>query len=135
VLDIIEIVRDPSVGLIEGVDLAAQPIDLGPAGDARLDAMSMEIFLDGVAIEAIARLHRNRMRPRTDQRHIALQHIDQLWQLIEAQPTQNSPNAGNPRVVPYCSQRSRLVAAVNMHSPKFKHLDHVVVQAEALLRK
>src|SRR5438874_8161391 len=91
VFNVIEIVRHTGVRLFERVDLAAQSINLGPAGDARFDAMAMKILPDRIAIETTAGLHRDRMRARTDQRHVAAEHINQLWQLVEAQPTQSAP--------------------------------------------
>lgn len=61
VLDVVEIVRDPGSRFFERVDLAAQSIDLSPAGEARFDAVTVRIFLDRLAIEAITCLHRDRM--------------------------------------------------------------------------
>src|SRR5271165_275640 len=134
-LDVIKVMYDAGMRLFDRVHLAAQPVDLRPAGDARLDAMSMDIFFDRVDIEATAGLHRNGMRSRTDQRHIAAQHIDQLRQLIDAQSTQDATDTGDPRVVWHGALRPRLVAPVDIHRAKFEHPDHVVIETEALLNK
>ena len=40
-----------------------------------------------------------RMRPRADQRHLALQHVDQLRQLVEAGAADEAADAGDARVV------------------------------------
>src|SRR5207248_6705884 len=76
-------IRDRTV---TGVQTCALPIsvDLGPASDARFDAMSMQILFNRLAIEAAAGLHRHCMRARTDQRHVAAHNIDKLRQLVEA---------------------------------------------------
>jgi hypothetical protein len=110
VFDVVKIMRDPGACLFERVDLAAKATNLRPAGDAGHDAMAMEVSLDCVAIKPIAGLHRNRMRARTDQGHVAAQHIDQLRQLIDAQSAKDATDAGNPRVILHRALRPGLVA-------------------------
>src|SRR5216683_3435244 len=66
-LDIFEIIDDAKPRLVEVIDLAALPMDLGPTGYARLYPVPVEILFDGVIIELVAGFHRNRMRAGADQ--------------------------------------------------------------------
>src|SRR5437660_9349577 len=79
VFDVIEIELDALLDLLLIVDLAAPAIDLGPAGDARLDAVAGEIAVDGLVEQPALQLALHRMRARTDQREVAVEHdIEQL---------------------------------------------------------
>src|SRR5215468_10432983 len=85
VLDVIEIELDALLDLLFIVDLAAPAVDLRPAGDAGLDAMAREVAVDRFVEQTALQLALHRMRPRADQRKIALEHyIEQLRQLVEA---------------------------------------------------
>src|SRR6516162_8371758 len=127
--------RHPSTRLFKCVHLAAQSIDLGPAGDARLNAMTMQVLLHRFAIEVITRLHRDRVRARTNQRHIAAQHINKLRKLVEAEQTQDTSQGSDTRIVSYCALRARRVRAIDMHRAEFDHPNHLVVETEALLHE
>src|SRR6476661_10125567 len=50
-LDIFEIIDDAKPRLVEVIDLAALPMDLGPTGYARLYPVPVEILFDGVIIK------------------------------------------------------------------------------------
>src|ERR1700758_5199643 len=100
---------------VDRVHFAAQPVYLGPAGDAWLDAMTMQILLDRLAVEPIAGSHCDRVRARTDERHISARHIDKLRQLVHAEPTQDAPQPGDPRIVSYGAPRPRRVAPIDVH--------------------
>src|SRR5690606_5124002 len=72
VLDIIEVVIDPLHDLVDRVSLPAPAIDLGPAGNARLDAMAGEIAFHSLVIELVVGLGLQWMRARPDDRQLAL---------------------------------------------------------------
>src|SRR5205823_14332026 len=71
--------------------LAAQPVHLGPAGDARLDAMAVAVAGD-VAREQLHEL--GPLRPGADQAHLALEHVEQLRELVERAAAQEAPDRG-----------------------------------------
>src|SRR5690554_3412032 len=54
------------------------PVDLRPSSNARLNLMPSRLF-GRVAVQVV-----HQQRARTDQTHVALKHVDQLRQLIEA---------------------------------------------------
>src|ERR1700704_1360768 len=64
--DIDEIVFEPAPHLFGCFGLAAQAVNLGPTGDARLHSMSCQIAVDECGVFLIVRC---RMWPRSDQRH------------------------------------------------------------------
>lgn len=53
--------------------------DLGQAGDAGLDAVTGHVGVDLVGVIVVVR---DGMRARTDQGHMPLQDVEQLWQFI-----------------------------------------------------
>ena len=56
VLDVVEVVLDAPADLFRRVGLAAPAVDLGPAGDARLDLVAGEVAVDDFVVEAVAGL-------------------------------------------------------------------------------
>ncbi len=87
-VDIAQIQRDP---VVEVVDPGAAG-DLPEPGDAGFHGqppalpalVAFDLGGDG--------------RPGPDQRHLALEHIDQLWQLVEGPAAQPAADGGDPRV-------------------------------------
>src|SRR5678810_591738 len=81
VAQVLEVVLDPGAHLLDRVGLAAVSVHLGPAGDAGLD------------------LVRDRVRPRADDAHAALQDVEELRQLVERVAAQEGAERRDPRVV------------------------------------
>src|SRR5438105_6649535 len=74
VLDVIEVELDALLDLLFVVDLAAPAVDLGPAGNAGPDPVAREIAVDRLVEQAALQLALHRVRTRTDEREIALEH-------------------------------------------------------------
>ena len=53
-----------------------------------------------------------RQRPRPDEAHLAPQRVDELRQLVDREPPQNSPDPRHPRVVADLEQRARRLVRV-----------------------
>src|SRR5436190_3608094 len=84
VLDVIEIELDTLLDLLVGVDFAAPAVDLRPAGDPGLDAVTCEIAVDGLVEQPALQFTLHGVRARPDQRKVALEHdIEQLRQFVE----------------------------------------------------
>ena len=92
-IDIPEVVRYARLCLLRRINLAAQPMHLGPPSHARSHAMAMKIVSDRFVIEPLAGFHRHHMRSRTDQRHVAAEHVEELRQLIQTQAAQNATHS------------------------------------------
>src|SRR5687768_12654235 len=71
-------------------------MDLGPAGNARLDPLAMCVDRELVAQLLVVR---DGVRARTDQAHLADEHVDQLRQLIDRGRANKAPDACNARIV------------------------------------
>jgi hypothetical protein len=85
-----------SAHLVVGVGLAAQAVDLRPAGDARQHVVAPRIARDLLLVFAIVR---ERVRARADQRHVALDDVDELRQLVDVPFAQGSPETRDARIV------------------------------------
>src|SRR2546427_5754822 len=76
VRDVVKVVLD---ALAER-SVAAPAVDLGPAGDAGLDAVASHVVRNGLA-ELVD--EEGALRPGADQAHVALQDVDELGQLVQ----------------------------------------------------
>src|SRR3954470_2073046 len=91
---------DALLGLLLRVGLAAPAVDLRPAGQSRLDAVTGEIAVNRLVIAARFRLGVDGVRARPDQRQIALEHdVEKLRQLVKARLADDAPDPGNAAVV------------------------------------
>ena len=100
VLDVVEIVLDAALDLFLAVGLAAPAVDLRPAGDAGLDAVAREIAVDRLVVEVLRGLGVDRVRPRADQRQVAVEHhVEELRQFVEAGLADEAADAGDARIV------------------------------------
>src|SRR5437762_4232479 len=90
---------DAALGALNRADLAAQPFHLRIASDARLHAVPSGIAADRFVIKAVADHHFGTMGPRSYQRHAPLQNIEQLRQLVDAEPAQDSARRSDALIV------------------------------------
>src|SRR3546814_8385641 len=73
------------------------------------------------------------VRTRADQRHVALENVDELRQLVEARPAQEAPHPRHPAVVAPGQHLGIGVGQVVMHGPELPAIEQIVVEAVALL--
>src|SRR5689334_9647020 len=108
VFDIEEVVLYP----LREIARAAQIVDLRPTGDAGLHEMLLH-----VTRHAIAKLgdEFGALGPRTDERHLAAQHVHELRQLVEAEAAQEAAEACRPGFAVRRPDRARLVLGVQRH--------------------
>jgi hypothetical protein len=103
------------------------PVDLGPAGDARLHGQAPALAL-GVAVD----LDRHR-RPRAHDRHVAAQDVDEVGHLVERRAPQQAPDAGDPRVSLAHRQAGAHVLGACDHRAQLEHVEGAAVLAHAPL--
>ena len=84
-LDIPDVILDPLLHLPQLLGLPAETAHLRPAGDTRLDQMAHHILVDQPAV--VLRMLKH-MRTRPHHRHVTLEHIDELRQLVDARAAQ-----------------------------------------------
>src|SRR5215813_2229773 len=75
--------------------LASETVDLGPAGDAWLHMVAKGVTRDQLLIIMIMS---SRMRAWSNNRHLAPQHIEKLWQLVDAGPSQPRTDVRHSRI-------------------------------------
>ena len=87
-------------------------VHLGPAGDAGLDLVADHVALDQRPVQLVVR---DGVRPRPDDAHAALQHVDELRQLIQEVLRRKAPERRDAGVVlarlrdAGCRPRSRVI--------------------------
>ena len=81
VLDVPDVELDTAFHLPELAGLAAEAVDLGPAGDAGLDEVAHHVLLDDVGVLFGVLQH---VGTRTDDGHVAAEDVDELGQLVDA---------------------------------------------------
>ena len=69
------------------------------------------------------------MRPGSDDRHIAAQHVEDLRQLIERTAPQPAPDPRHPGVAAGNLEPGIVIGEMVMHGTKFQHLEVAVVEA------
>src|ERR1700682_1762974 len=133
VLDVIEIELDALLDLLVGVDFAAPAIDLRPAGNAGLDAVTREIAIHGLVEQPALQLALHGVRAGADQRQIALEHdVEELRQLVEAGSADETADAGDAGIVlghDLCGHR---IGLMMVQRAKLENVDGVLVKAATL---
>src|SRR6266851_9772616 len=76
--DVVKIVLDALPELVDRVGLTTPTVDLGPTGDARLDAEPRCVLLDRIVIQQVPSFRARGMRPRPDEGHVAPDHVEEL---------------------------------------------------------
>ena len=129
--------------------LAAQAVDLGPAGDPGLDAVAVLVAGD-VARELAHVL--GALGPRADEAHVAAQHVEQLGQLVEREsragsarrrgavdpPPSTPPGADAAARRHRCGSRAQPASAsparrISAHRPELEHVELAAVAADPAL--
>src|SRR5450631_162914 len=136
VLDVIEIELDPLLDLLFAVDFAAPAIDLGPAGNAGLDAMPREIAVHRFIEQPALQFALHGVRARSDQREIALEHdVEELGQFVKAGLADEAPDPGDAAVVFGHDLDGQRIGLIVVQRAKLEDVDALVVEAEPLLAK
>ncbi len=93
-------------------------------GDPGFDSQDLEFFL-GVLVGVLPDLG-----PRTDEAHLAFEHVDQLRQLIQLLAAQKPADAGQPVVV-QTGRRTAPGFGIDDHRAKFEDAERLAVPARA----
>src|SRR5579875_1249958 len=134
ILDVIEVAFDAALDFVRRIGLAAPAIDLRPAGNAGTHAMPGEIAVDDLVIFALGRLGVKRVRTGADERKIALEHdVEELRQLVEGCLANEAPDPRDARIALAHQFRRAEIERVDIHGSEFVDLDHLIVEAIALL--
>src|SRR4029079_4751833 len=90
ILDVPKVAIDPLLHQLETGGFSAETIDLSPAGQAGLHVLPECVIGDELGVPVIVGYG---MRSRTNDRHIAAQHVHELRQLVDAGGAQDCPDA------------------------------------------
>ena len=125
---------DAALDLFLAVGLAAPAMDLGPAGDARLDPMAREIAVHRLVVEMLGGLGVDGVRPRPDQRQVAGENdVEELRQLVEAGLADEAADPGDTLVILVDLLGGVGVGVLDIERAKLVDLDELVVEAMAPL--
>ncbi|CAM2144697.1 hypothetical protein PT2222_160130 [Paraburkholderia tropica] len=130
VAQVIEIVRHAQLHFFEPVGFAAKAVDLRPAGDAGLDAVTVDVARHHALVEIVVF---ERVRTRADHRHVAAQHVVELRQFVETRAAQERAHARHAAVAArgLAERAGRL--AVHAHRAELVDREHAPVRAFAPL--
>src|SRR5579859_4477624 len=128
VLDVVVVPLDP----VGDRGLAAQAVDLGPAGDPGFDPVAV-LVAGYLAHEALDEL--GPLRPRPDQAHVAAEHVQQLGELVQGGVAQEAPDRGAPVLAFDAAGRrargghERAPRRGGAHGAELEDVEHVAVTA------
>jgi hypothetical protein len=105
--------------LIDRCGFAAPSVYLSPSGYAGLYPMADWVLADRPGVGDTRGACRQRMRSRPHQRHFALQHVDELWQLIHARYAKELADSGDPRIPGSSELIAQWIRLFHKHGPKF----------------
>src|SRR5690606_32715595 len=108
---------------------SAEPMGLRPAREPRLHGLPRRIIRNEAIIGNAAGQHAERMRPWTDQRHVALEHVDELGQFVDRGPAEEAADGSNAGIIANRLHHARDVAAIDIHGAEFKYADRLAVQS------
>jgi len=132
-LDIIQIVLQSLPQFLDAVRGAAQRVDLGPAGDTRNDAVPGEVPLEDLAARPAGHPHADRVGTRPDERHLTLEDVEQLRQLIEARAPEERPEPGHARIALERLPAPRGIACRMVHRAELVELEDSALMTVPLL--
>src|SRR5690606_1158379 len=118
--------------LLRGVLLgrAIRIVELGPAGEAGPHAMAQLVVAD------LLRQLGDELRPlraRTDQAHVAAQHVPQLRQLVDAGLADEAAHARDACVLLAGPDRHAVLLRVRAHAAELDQAERAAAFADALL--
>ena len=105
-------------------------IDLRPSGHTGLDLVPEHVRWD-FSPELFDEVRP--FGPGTDEAHLSLQHIKQLGKLIEAAPSQKTPNRRSPWIICLRPNRTCLLFGIHPHGPKFDNAERMAIHTNPLL--
>src|SRR5580704_18112317 len=120
---------DSPADLLDRLCLASPPIYLCPAGDAEFDAVADRVIADRTRICNPSGACRQRMRPRTYKRHLPLQHVNKLRQLVQARHPEKAADSGDPRVSGPRELVAKRIGLLHVHRAEFQQVEWEIVGA------
>src|SRR5260221_18527 len=127
VLDVVEVVLD---ALLER-GVAAPAVDLRPASDARLDLVAEHVLRNAV-LEL--RDEVGTLGPWADDRHVPLEHVPELRELVDVEPPEDPADWCRTRVVVARPDRAGVVLGPLGHRSELVDVERLPVEPHPLLR-
>src|SRR6185437_9467483 len=115
------------------IDRAVITIYLCPPSNTGLYMMTQCVIGYDILIAPVLDLHRDRVRARADERHLAPQHVEKLGQFVEARPPQEMSDPGDSRIVLARLAHAREIGVLVIHRAELEHPNHPVAKAEPRL--
>src|SRR5689334_17883242 len=93
------------------------------------------VTANGVLIVAVPDLHVGCVRPRSDQRHVPADDVQELRKLVETELAQGAPDRRYSGIVDGGRLLGPDVASVRVHRAEFQDLDQLIVEADPRLNE
>jgi hypothetical protein len=94
IVNVIYVKHNPIPHLFCGFRGTSMPVNLGPSSNAGLNTVAVRVFCNNLFAQLLFSSHDNWVRPWANERHSAVQDVEQLRQLIEARSTKKAADSG-----------------------------------------
>src|SRR5688572_20579264 len=127
IFDVVEVAADARVE----IGVAAVAVDLGPAGDARLDVVARVVVGD-LLLEVADEF--GALGARADEAHVALQDVPELRRLIDVPLAHKRADGETPRIVGPGPAGASVALGVEAHAADLVAPERAAIAAEAPLQ-
>jgi hypothetical protein len=135
VADVIHVVSQPTEKFFPGVERAPPSIHLSQARDPRFcqipEPVVITDFLEFYSLDVCSQ----RMWPRSNERHLTHEDIDQLREFVETVPSQQAAKACHPWVPWTCLLPAIIICSKRVHRAEFIHVKRNTAIAKSFLFK
>ena len=121
--NIFEIGLQPVGDVLLALGRAAVAAHLRKPGKPRLQAMALPVSAVDFLEELVVRLTADRVRARADDRHLALEHVDQLRELVDAGAADEGTDAGDPVIVARGRAAAVVIELFLAHRAELEHVE------------
>jgi hypothetical protein len=128
ILDIVEIISDAPFGFPELIEFASETVHLCPTGQSWLDTMAQRVGRHSDLQPLSNDLRVQCMRTGTNERHVALEDIEELREFIDAQSSDDPANPRYARIVDAGLLRSAIIRKCGMHRPELPDLERLLIE-------
>ena len=124
-LHVMEVLLDPLLN--RGV-ASAKAVDLSQAGDSTLHVVPGHIRWN---LPAEFLNKKNELGARSDDAHVAFQHVQELWEFVQAGPPQKTTNRGDSLIVSRSMLFVTATGLCHVHRPELEHFEMGSVQTDS----
>src|SRR5471032_548075 len=128
--EVVQIVCYASLHFFDAIGFAAKAVHLRPPGNTGFDPVAVDVTRYDLLIEIVVF---ERMRTRSDHRHVAAQYVEELRQFVQARAAQETAYARDPRVAAFRLFDYARFLRMNAHGAELVDGEDAAIRAFAAL--